>query len=132
MMLSTGMPNLQKVFFLFLFIFFYFLFFIFFYFYFLFYILFYFIFIFFFSPLFFYPFFFLPSFFLFFSLSLFFCFILISIPKKKVEDLSYLKESMKFEASTLESEKEFEELIKKSLKNTRVYFNNVVHILANQ
>ena len=30
-----------------------------------------------------------------------------------------------------EAEKEFEELIKKSLKNTRVYFNNIAHILAN-
>ena len=38
---------------------------------------------------------------------------------------------MKFGMSAEDGEKEFDDLIKKSLKNTRVYLNNVVHIWAN-
>ena len=48
-----------------------------------------------------------------------------------MEDLLYFKEAMKFGMTVEEAEKEFERLIRTSLKNTRIYLNNFVHILAN-
>ena len=85
-------------------------------------------------------------------LSLFSLMVSTGMPSlQKEEDLTYFKEAMKFGIGPFsllflriflfflltqnsgqdEAEKEFEALIQKSLKNTRVYLNNVVHIWAN-
>ena len=45
--------------------------------------------------------------------------------------MSYLKDALKLHLSDDEADAFFMDLIKKSLKNTRVYLNNMVHIWAN-
>jgi len=66
-------------------------------------------------------------------LSLFSMMIGTGIPQlNSVEDLSYLKDALKLHFTDEEAADHFRDLIKKSLKNTRVYLNNIVHIMANQ
>mmetsp|Transcript_31133 Transcript_31133/g.42803 ORF Transcript_31133/g.42803 Transcript_31133/m.42803 type:complete len:301 (+) Transcript_31133:155-1057(+) len=66
-------------------------------------------------------------------LSLFSMMLSTGIPHlQKVEDLAYFEDAMRMDSSSSEAAKDFDDLIKKSLKNTRVYLNNMVHILANK
>jgi len=48
------------------------------------------------------------------------------------EDISYLRNALMLDASNAEASDSFRRLIKKSLGNTRVLLNNMVHILCNQ
>jgi len=65
-------------------------------------------------------------------LSLFSMMLSTGMPNlQKADDLAYFKDAIKLGLSNEEAEKDFERLIKTSLKNTRIYLNNVVHIWAN-